>query len=325
MALPLQQFEVLHSSNADEVQERVSRAYCRHQLTPVAARPLLDAHYHRVSFGDISFNFLHYGADVTVRPGIFDRFLMIEVPLRGTAHIHYGDQTVISGGNIGAVISATKPVYSRWSADADRLMVQVDRGSLERFATTVVGHHLVRPLEFQLALNLRDDIGAGLRAYIHYVVDQLCNNDLFTRYPLVRQQVSRTVFMMLLNGQPHTYSDEIRAVATPGAPIHIERAYQYIMVHYDKEITIEELVETSGVSMRSLYAGFKRYKGVSPMAALKNRRLEAAREDLLRADPANSVTSVALKWGFEHLGNFSGDYFRRFGEHPSETLRNSLR
>jgi transcriptional regulator GlxA family with amidase domain len=154
-------------------------------------------------------------------------------------------------------------------------------------------------------------------------VDQLCNNDLFKRYPLVRQQVSRTVFMMLLNGQPHTYFDEIRAVATPGAPRYIEGAYQYIMAHYDQEITIEELVETSGVSMRSLYAGFKRHKGVAPMAALKNRRLEAARDDLLRADPADSVTSVALKWGFVHLGNFSRDYFRRFGEHPSETLRNS--
>jgi transcriptional regulator GlxA family with amidase domain len=76
--------------------------------------------------------------------------------------------------------------------------------------------------------------------------------------------------------------------------------------------------------MRSLYAGFKRYKGVSPMLALKNRRLESARDDLLRADPADSVTSIALKWGFEHLGNFSRDYFRRFGEHPSETLRHSL-
>lgn len=291
---------------------------------PVAGRRLLDAHYHRVSFGDVSFNFLRYGADVAVRPGVFDRFLMIEVPLSGTATIHYGDQTVVSGGDVGAVVSATKPVRSRWSADADRLMVQVDRNSLERFATTVVGHTLARPLEFQLALNLRNGIGAGLRAYIHYVVDQLCNNDLFERYPLVRQQVSRTVFMMLLNGQPHTYSDEVRAVATPGAPMHIERAYQYLMAHYDQEITIEELVELAGVSMRSLYAGFKRYKGVSPMLALKNRRLEAVREELLGADPAESVTRVALKWGFAHLGNFSRDYFRRFGERPSETLKNSL-
>lgn len=324
MALPLQQFEVLHSSDTDEVRELIARAYCRHRLTPVASRPLLDTHYHRVSFGDISFNFLRYGADVAVWPGIFDRFLMIEVPLRGTAQIHYGDQTVISRGDVGAVLSATKPVSSRWSADADRLMVQVDRKSLERFAATVLGHGLVRPLEFQLALNLRDDIGAALRDYIFYVVDQLGSNDLLTRYPLVRQQVSRTVLMMLLNGQPHTYTDEIRAVATPGAPKYVERAYEYIMAHFDRDITIEELVGVSGVSMRSLYAGFRRYKGVSPMAAVKNRRLEAARDDLQNAVPADSVTQVALKWGFEHLGNFSRHYFRRFGEHPSVTLRNAL-
>lgn len=324
MVLPLQQFEVLHSSDADEVQERVARAYCQHRLIPVAGRPLLDAHYHRVSFGDVSFNFLRYGADVAVRAGVFDRFLMVEVPLRGVATIHYGNQSLASGGDVGAVVSATRPVRSRWSADADRLMVQVDRGSLERFATTVVGHSLAQPLEFQLALNLRDGIGAGLRGFINYVVEQLCSNNLFERYPLVRQQVSRTVFTMLLNGQPHSYSNEIRAVAAPGAPRPIERAYQYIMAHYDREITIDEVVEVSGMSLRSLYAGFKRYKGVSPMLALKNRRLEAAREDLLWADPQDSVTRIALKWGFAHLGNFSHDYYRRFGERPSETLKNSL-
>lgn len=324
MNLPLQKFEVLHSRDADEVQDHVSRAYCRHRLTPVAPRPMLDTHYHRVSFGDISFNFLRYGADVTISPGIFERFLMIEMPLSGTAQIHYGNETVSSSDHTGAVISATKPVRSSWSADADRLMVQLDRGSLERFATTVVGHSLARPLEFQLELNLREGIGVGISAYIHFVVNQLCHNDLFQIYPLVRQQVSRTIFMMLLNGQPHSYSEEIRAVATPGAPLHIERAYQYILAHYDRDITIEELVEVSGVSIRSLYAGFKRYKGVSPMLALKNRRLEAVREDLLHAESVDSVTSVALKWGFSHLGNFSRDYFRRFGEHPSETLKNSL-
>ena len=33
-----------------------------------------------------------------------------------------------------------------------------------------------------------------------------------------------------------------------------------------------------------------------------------------------TVKEVATRWGFSHLGRFSRDYQRRFGEAPSETL-----
>jgi AraC-like DNA-binding protein len=35
------------------------------------------------------------------------------------------------------------------------------------------------------------------------------------------------------------------------------------------------------------------------------------------------VTAVAFRWGFSHLGHFTTDYKRRFGETPSETLMRS--
>jgi AraC-like DNA-binding protein len=34
-----------------------------------------------------------------------------------------------------------------------------------------------------------------------------------------------------------------------------------------------------------------------------------------------SVTDVAFKWGFTHLGRFSQEYKRRYGELPSSTRR----
>ena len=324
LSLPLENYRVLHSHDVDDVCEQVSRAYCSHRLTPKSASYPLDTRYHRVSFGDVSFNYLHYGADVSVVPGSFEGFLMIEIPLAGFARIHYGDQMVDSCLGVGSVVSSTRPVRSRWSADARRLMVQVHRESLERFATNFLGHRLTQPIEFQLTMNLESGIGQGLSSYVGYVVDQLSNNTMFHEYAMVRRQVSRTIFTMLLSGQSHNYSEEIRAVATPGAPKHIERTYQFIMENYDQDIGIQQLTEISGVSMRALYAGFKRYKGISPMLALKNRRLEAAHEDLFTGMTGEGVTEIALEWGFTHLGNFAKDYQRRFGEKPSETLRSAL-
>ena len=41
------------------------------------------------------------------------------------------------------------------------------------------------------------------------------------------------------------------------------------------------------------------------------------------AEPGDgsSVAAVAARWGFTHLGRFAIEYRRRFGVHPSQTLR----
>ena len=50
-------------------------------------------------------------------------------------------------------------------------------------------------------------------------------------------------------------------------------------------------------------------------------RLERAHDTLLAAIPGSTtVTEVALRWGFPHLGEFAARYSARFGEKPSETL-----
>jgi transcriptional regulator GlxA family with amidase domain len=58
------------------------------------------------------------------------------------------------------------------------------------------------------------------------------------------------------------------------------------------------------------------------MAYLRALRLEKVRDTLSAAEPGSvSVTEVAARWGFVHLGRFAGAYSRAFGERPSETLR----
>jgi AraC-like DNA-binding protein len=66
----------------------------------------------------------------------------------------------------------------------------------------------------------------------------------------------------------------------------------------------------------------QRYRGTTPMDHIRARRLERVHDELLAADPlATSVTDVAMRWGFGHLGKFAQAYRRRFDERPSETLR----
>ena len=321
MTIPLDNYSILHSHDLDEVREKVSNSYCSHSLYMKSPRDHLNARHHRVSFGDISFNYLSYGADVTVVPGEFERFYMIEIPLSGSAHIHYGKNVVHSEGNMGAIVSSTEPVKSEWSGDAQRLMVQIDRNVMERFACEHLGHALKKPIDFELEFDLSNGMNAGLRSYIEYVIQQVGTNNYFEKFPLVRKQVVRTILTMLLHAQQNNYSEQLHAVESPGAPRSIEKAYEYIMAYFAEDISIEDLVKVSGISSRALFSGFKRYKGITPMMALKTRRLQAVREDLMMAREDETVTRIAHKWGFTHMGNFARDYQLMFGEKPSRTFQ----
>ncbi|MCD1647303.1 helix-turn-helix transcriptional regulator [Marinobacter adhaerens] len=88
-----------------------------------------------------------------------------------------------------------------------------------------------------------------------------------------------------------------------------------------ERIQLGHLSEASGVSKRTLGYLFLHTYGITPMAFLKRERLRKARMLLQHADPSTTtVTSIARECGFQHMGQFSLDYKRLFGESPSATL-----
>ena len=100
----------------------------------------------------------------------------------------------------------------------------------------------------------------------------------------------------------------------------MRRGAGYLQAHAHEPLSVEQLAQVAGVSVRSLYSGFKEFLGVSPMHYLRDLRMERARTELLSGEAA-SVAGVALRWGFAHMGRFSNDYKARYLETPSQTLR----
>ena len=82
-----------------------------------------------------------------------------------------------------------------------------------------------------------------------------------------------------------------------------------------------ELANGLGVSDRWIRAAFRRTYGVSVMTFFRSRAMHRAHRELRAARPDQySVTEVAMRWGFWHLGRFSAAYRSYFGELPSATL-----
>ena len=101
----------------------------------------------------------------------------------------------------------------------------------------------------------------------------------------------------------------------------VRLAIDYIEANLGAAIGLPGLVAAAGVPGRTLQQHFREFEGTSPMGYLRTARYERVREALRRAEPEESVTEIAGRWGFGHLGRFSVEYRRRFGEPPSQTLR----
>ena len=99
----------------------------------------------------------------------------------------------------------------------------------------------------------------------------------------------------------------------------VTAARDYIDAHLGESLEIDTLARACRVSPRTLGYAFRDICDTTPLRYVKTRRLHAARRGLNDKGIA-SVTEIALKCGFNHLGYFARDYRTLFGEHPSQTL-----
>ena len=110
----------------------------------------------------------------------------------------------------------------------------------------------------------------------------------------------------------------------PGQPDEAmaRRAEEFLAESLTSPVSLSDAVIVADTSTRSLLRAFQKRRGTSPMAFRRRRRFEAARRDLFVADCGEtSVTDVAIRYCFEHLGRFAVEYRALFGESPSDTLR----
>ncbi len=90
--------------------------------------------------------------------------------------------------------------------------------------------------------------------------------------------------------------------------------------HLDEPISLRDVADHAGISVRTLNQVFRDFRRTSPIAELRDLGMDRVRAQLSAAQPGTRVADVARKWGFRHLGRFAAAYRARFGESPSETL-----
>lgn len=111
--------------------------------------------------------------------------------------------------------------------------------------------------------------------------------------------------------------------ASSGAvlPRAVRRALDLMQGAVERDVGIDEIAASVGLSARGLQRQFRTFLGKTPYEALRDIRFECARRQLLLGAPGIKVMDVASRCGFPHFGRFSIEYGRRYGETPSQTLK----
>jgi AraC-like DNA-binding protein len=207
----------------------------------------------------------------------------------------------------------------RTEAPVAALVLRFSQQAVLRHLGALLGEPVDNPPQFALAMDLASGPGQGFARYLLMGARDFKHGGRWSE--ATATEFEDLMMAKLLMSHPHDYSAALRRAERPIAPRDMKRAIDYIEAKLGLPITIADVAEASGIAGRTLFKHFMDYHGISPMRYLRNARFAKAREALRRGRPDDSVTEIAMRCGFSHMGRFSVEYRRRFGEAPSETLR----
>jgi AraC family ethanolamine operon transcriptional activator len=204
------------------------------------------------------------------------------------------------------------------SADYQALILQVDGDHFRKSASLLGGFDPEEQLAGREAVTADPTSLLACCSHLIALLDSATQRARLIAHPEAARQLEQECVGQFLGliararGEPPEVrpSNHIRLV---------RRAEEFLDVFLPQPLTMLDLCRELGASERALHYAFHEVRGLSPMAYVKAKRLNAVRQEL-RARAGVTVYEVAQRWGFWHTGEFAADYRRLFGELPSRTL-----
>ena len=316
----------LSTADPDEARERIGSLFVPHGLRPLAQRGGVRMKLRSTGPG-FGVHLLDYGTAVQIKAGVLNSFFMVQLPLAGKAQLEVGSRTIESTPTLASVPPIDRDFSMTWDAGTPQLIVTAPKDALTRAASALYGADLHSQL--QLAPSLDVSTPAG-KAFVRAVYDfhDLVNDRTRTPNAYVLRLQQETLLAHWLMAVGSNFSSALGqwdAQGTEKGSSALVRDFSALLeTHSSEELAVGDLAEALGVSVRTLQVAVARHANSTPSEMLREARLDRAHRLLLEADPRSAnVTQIADECGFGHLGRFAQVYKRRFGQAPSETLRES--
>lgn len=271
--------------------------------------------------GEIALYQIGYGAHAELR---FDA----QAPVYLVHLLHCGGGRLIVDGRempLSPVVTGPgQEVIARWAPDTTALVLRIPRRVVDAAIRPYADDPAENaPLRFDPLLDSSNDEVRQWLSLAHSF-GSMVDSGLLTRSPDAAAHFEQMLVHGLLACQPHTLSGGALRGGPVGAPIALRRALAFCEEHASEPISVADIAAASHMSVRTLQEKFRTHLGVTPLAHLRHVRLAGAHADLLAVAEGRSedtVTGIALRWGFSHLGRFGSLYRAAYGRLPSQTTR----
>jgi AraC-like DNA-binding protein len=257
---------------------------------------------------------------VTTKPS--EPFYSLFCRLSGSSEYTVGNRVFVTSPSCGAILPWMHPVSVRTTEQWHVFGTNFSPSAIRRELSCLLGREITHPVEFDPDVNFDSDPGRCVKRMCVQLYKNVAQHESeLSKSAVGVRQMERSLITRVLEGVRHNYSKLVNAPGNKIAPRQVRIVEEFIRQYADEPLSLGDLAIVGGVSARSLQYTFLRYRGCSPMDFLRSTRFERVRHELLEANEDTTVTSVALRWGFSHLGRFAAEYRARFHESPSETLR----
>ncbi|MET8149834.1 AraC family transcriptional regulator [Actinoplanes sp. NPDC049668] len=299
-----------------------ARAFCRRlyygplEVTPTGSLEDFAFSGEVVQLGPITIGEISYGAEICLASGSLETAYHVLAPLTGGVHVRHGGAATTADPSRAALFRPVGDIDLRWSADCRLISFKVDRLALER----ELGPMLPPGATFGVA----GGPGRAWLALIRLLHAEARQADGLSLLPQLLRQWRELAVSSLAQVVAHPGAGTT-ARPTARRPRTVKRTLDAMHAEPGRPFTAAELAAIAGVGIRVLQESFRQHVGVPPLTYLRRLRLERVHAELSRAGPDQlSVSEVATRWGFTHLGRFAGAYRERYGVSPSQTLRDGF-
>jgi len=308
---------VFVSHCAQETQNRMTQELAEHELNWHGES--VDTVLYRGPVGRLELYALRYGAEVEVRPRPFDDFVLVQMPLRGSATFESrGERYRVGAGEV-AILSPEDNTHLVWQQGCEQLILRLPWAMVsDSLAQMRTMGNLPDGFTLLAVSTLQRPVANRWFGQIAELLQFLPGGSGGAMQSCWLKHLEESLPLFLLSHLSQRGASDDCPVSPRLSARQLHKLDAVMREHLSCSITLSELATAGGVSLRSLNTLCQREYGQSPMERLRNLRLEAARERLLSCEQV-SVTQVALEFGFSHTGRFASYYRQRFGELPKDT------
>lgn len=320
-----------HLVGASELRSHYSRVLAPHQFCAIGTRLCgkgagrAESWHQSIDLDGVVLHYLDYHCDadeVVVTLDEASGGIMVKFPLTGQTGIFQNGREYGFGPGEFAVLSAGTRFRCTMRGSSRHLTLTLSQDWVDTYLSRQHVPLAAQSLAFAPAAYRIEDDGLMLTGVLTTLVQSLARGRDALATPGVSTHVRELITSVVLGLSASCRAGALGASPDVGVPSYVLQAERYIARHLDDAICIDDLVRNTGVPRRTLYAGFRKHRGMSPMALLKTRRLHAVMSALKqpRRDD-QTVTRLAMTYGFYHLGRFSKDFKDMFGVLPSQVQR----